>query len=86
MHYVYILKSLKDSTYYVGYTADLEARIKTHNKGKNKYTKGHIPYELLHSEAFENIKEAKIKEKKIKNKGAKRYLEILSSPAPMVQD
>ena len=46
MFYSYILKSLKDHTYYYGSTEKIEDRIKTHNSGKVKYTKGHLPYEL----------------------------------------
>ena len=46
MFYAYILKSLKDQTYYYGSTEDLQDRIKSHNAGKVKYTKGHRPYKL----------------------------------------
>ena len=50
MHYTYMLKC-KDGTYYIGYTNDLEKRVKAHNEGKGaKYTKGRGPVELIYYE------------------------------------
>ena len=35
MYYVYLLRSIKNpSETYIGYTGDLEERIKTHNSGQ----------------------------------------------------
>ncbi len=56
MFYAYILKSLKDGTYYKGSTDNLQKRIKQHNSGKVKYTKGHLPYQLHYFEEFETLK------------------------------
>ncbi|MBU2585467.1 MAG: GIY-YIG nuclease family protein, partial [Bacteroidetes bacterium] len=39
MFYAYIIKSVKNSTYYYGHTSNLEARVKQHNLGKTPYTK-----------------------------------------------
>lgn len=39
MHYLYILKSLKDSKLYIGQTSDLRKRLAEHNTGQNKSTK-----------------------------------------------
>ena len=63
MFYVYLLKSLKDNRSYVGYTQDLEARLKRHNNGQVKSTKNRRPFALLHKEEFETIKDAKAREK-----------------------
>ena len=53
MHYTYMLKC-KDGTYYIGYTNDLEKRVKAHNEGKGaKYTKGRGPVELIYYEEYE---------------------------------
>ena len=46
-YYVYILRSLKNDSLYIGYTYDLKQRLKSHNLGKNLATKPHIPYELI---------------------------------------
>ena len=54
MHYTYMLKC-KDNTYYIGYTNDLQKRLKAHNEGKGaKYTKGRGPVELIYYEEFED--------------------------------
>ena len=45
----------KDGTYYIGYTNDLEKRIKAHNAGKGaKYTKGRGPVKLVYYEEYED--------------------------------
>ena len=67
MFYAYILKSLKDKTYYYGSTKDLEARIRTHNSGKVRYSKGHKPYQLHYYEIYETRKEAEARERFFKS-------------------
>ncbi|MCK9244949.1 MAG: GIY-YIG nuclease family protein, partial [Candidatus Marinimicrobia bacterium] len=34
MYFVYILQSQKDQGFYIGFTSNLEKRIKEHNAGK----------------------------------------------------
>ncbi len=83
MYFVYILKSKKDGTYYVGYSADVNRRLKEHNNGKVRYTRGRAPYMLIHTERFQSIEDAKKKESSIKKgKNIKRYLKMIGSPAP----
>ena len=67
LFYAYILKSLKDSSFYYGSTKDLKVRLKEHNSGKVKYTKGHKPYILHYKELFETRKEAMAREKFFKS-------------------
>ena len=48
MYYVYLLRSIKNpSETYIGYTADLEERIKTHNSGRSPYTDKDKPWKLV---------------------------------------
>ena len=61
-YYTYILESLKDNSLYIGYTSNLKNRFKSHNSGKNKSTKPHIPYKLIHFEGFLNRVDAKRRE------------------------
>lgn len=69
-YYVYILKSKLKDFIYIGFSEDLKTRVKTHNKGKNISTKPYIPLELIHYEAYKNIKDAKRREVYLKsNKG-----------------
>ncbi len=67
MFYAYILKSLKDGGFYYGSSNDLEERLKNHNSGKVKYTKGHKPYLLHYKESFETRREAMSREKFFKS-------------------
>jgi len=67
MFYTYILKSLKDGTYYYGSTNNLGHRIKIHNSGKERYTKGHKPYKIHYYEDYKTRKEAIAREKFFKS-------------------
>jgi putative endonuclease len=58
MFYTYILKSLKDGRFYYGSTSDLEKRLKYHNSGQVKSTKGRRPLVLHYQETFETKQEA----------------------------
>ncbi|MFC1524849.1 GIY-YIG nuclease family protein [Planctomycetota bacterium] len=58
MHYVYVLKSLKDKKLYVGHTSDLKKRVQRHNHGLNIATKTRRPLKLLFYEAFINKSDA----------------------------
>ncbi len=58
MHYVYILKSEKDKSYYTGYTNDLRLRIKKHNAKEVKYTSKKVPYVLAWYSAFTSKRKA----------------------------
>ena len=66
MHYTYMLQC-KDGTYYIGYTNDLEKRVKAHNEGKGaKYTKGRGPVELVYYEEYEEKSQAMRREWEMK--------------------
>ena len=66
-YYVYMLKSLEEKTVtYVGYTSDIEKRIKLHNLGKGaKFTRGRT-WKLIYKEKFNSKKEAISREYYIK--------------------
>lgn len=46
MWYVYILRSEKNNSIYIGLTNDLKQRLHEHNKGESPSTKFGIPWEL----------------------------------------
>ena len=46
MYIVYILKSNKFDRYYIGHTADLNQRLKDHNRGKVRSTNRYSPLEV----------------------------------------
>jgi len=66
-YYVYILKSLKNGSLYIGYTTDLKKRFAEHNNGESLATKSFRPYKLVFYEAFINKKDAKAREGYLKS-------------------
>jgi Predicted endonuclease containing a URI domain len=67
-YYVYMLKSKgKKSITYVGYTNNLNKRIKLHNQGKGaKFTRGR-EWKLIYKECFQSKSKAISREYYIKN-------------------
>jgi putative endonuclease len=72
MEYVYILRCA-DNSYYTGQTADLEDRIKRHNKGENTYTKPRRPVVLVTFIAFSDKYKAIAFEKYLKSCSGKAF-------------
>mgnify|MGYP001613119215 CR=1 FL=1 len=66
-YYVYILRSDKNNSLYIGYTSDLRRRFKDHNEGKSSATKPYRPYRLIFYEAFLNRVDAKHREEYLKS-------------------
>ncbi len=63
MPYLYILKSLKDNNLYVGTCSNnLDTRIKKHNNGLVRSTKGRRPLKLVYKENFSTLSEARKQE------------------------
>jgi len=63
---VYVLRSLSKGWLYIGMTNDLERRLREHNRGYNRSTKGKGPFELVHTETFATRVEARAREKHLK--------------------
>ena len=66
MFYVYVIKSRKDRSLYIGLTRDLRKRFSEHNQGLSQYTKSRIPFTLVYYEAYSSEKDARIRERKLK--------------------
>ena len=49
-YYVYVMKSLKDQTYYKGFTENYLQRLTDHNAGLSQYTSRKIPWQLIYVE------------------------------------
>ncbi|MNE32383.1 GIY-YIG nuclease superfamily protein [compost metagenome] len=75
-HYIYILRSQQDGTYYKGYTENYLRRLAEHNNGKSEYTSSKIPWDLIYVEEHPDKRSALIREKKLK-KCKKEYSEWL---------
>jgi len=78
-YFVYIIKSLKDDTYYIGSTQDLSERMERHNQGRSTYTKSKKPWKLVYTEQHPDRSSATKREKEVKSKKSKEYIENLVS-------
>lgn len=74
MFYIYILRSLKNDSLYIGYSTDWKKRVEEHNKGKCKATRPFCPWKLIHIEAFLDRKDAKAREKYLKSGWGRRSI------------
>ena len=70
MHFVYLIKSLKNGTVYIGNTDDVAKRLREHNSGKNFSTKNSAPYQVIYYEAYKDKKDATVREYKLKHHGS----------------
>jgi len=75
MFYVYILQSIKDGNFYVGYSADLKTRFIEHKKGKVSSTKNRRPIILIYYEAYRSGKDARIREKFLKTGKGREFMD-----------
>lgn len=66
MFYVYVLKSRKDGSSYIGFAPDLRARIKKHENGEVRSTKNTRPLLLVYYEAYRDKRDALYREKQLK--------------------
>ena len=68
MYTVYVLYSKQHDKLYIGFTSNLEARLKSHNElGKKGFTVRYRPWKLIHTETFGNKTDAMRREKQLKS-------------------
>ena len=80
MFYVYLIQSEVDSSFYVGYTSNLELRLKQHNNGETIYSSRKKPWFLVYSEVFENKTLALKRERFLKKqKNRDFYYQLIKS-------
>jgi len=64
--FVYILRN-SDNKFYVGIGEVPQRRLKEHNAGKTKTTRGKGPWEIVHTEEYTSRIEARAREKFLKS-------------------
>jgi len=74
MYTVYVLISLKDNRFYIGFISDIKRRIKEHKYGGNPSTKGRRPVVLIYQEIHFNKRDAIRREKYFKTHKGKHTL------------
>ncbi|MBO0321918.1 GIY-YIG nuclease family protein [Muricauda sp. CAU 1633] len=80
MFFVYVLYSREFKKYYVGFSADIDRRLKEHNNGKTQSTKAFIPWEMVHKESFETLTEARRREKYLKSAAGRKWRKLHIRP------
>ena len=65
--YVYVLRSRRNKWFYIGLTNDVQRRLREHNRGYNRSTKGKGPFDLLHVEGFSGRPSARAREEYLKS-------------------
>jgi len=78
MYFVYVLRSGRYNTRYVGSTDNIDKRVKEHNSGKVRYTKGRVPWRLVYHETFLTRGEARKREIFLKSGQGRKYLDSIS--------
>ncbi len=74
MYYVYLIQSTNfPETFYVGYTNNLEERLKTHNAGGSIHTAKYKPWEIVMYLAFTQESKAKEFEQYLKKQSGRAF-------------
>ena len=74
MYYTYVLQSIKDMKFYVGFTKDLKLRFEQHNKGLVESTKDRRPLKMIYYEACLSREDATRREKYLKSYHGKMFI------------
>ena len=84
----YILYSKSINRYYVGYTTDIEERIKLHNNGHfggRSYTQKASDWELFLLIPCETVSQSVLIESRIKKMKSRKYIENLKKYPEMIE-
>ena len=74
MHYVYVLRSVKDDGFYIGYSANLRKRFEQHLQGDSPATSHRGPWTLIYYEAYIEQADAMGRERYLKSGAGRRFL------------
>jgi putative endonuclease len=76
--FVYIISNINRTTYYVGFTGNIKARLKQHtNKEKDGFAKKYNCVEMVYYEKFDNPLSGINREKQIKKYSRKKKLDLI---------
>jgi len=74
MYYTYVLQSLQDQNFYVGFTKDLKKRFEKHEKEEVESTKKRRPLKLIYYEACIDKNDARQREKYLKTYHGRMFI------------
>ncbi len=83
-HFVYIIRSLSDGSFYKGYSANYIKRLAEHNAGLSRYTKAKGPWELVYVEQHLAKRGALIRERKLKRCNSDYIRWLISQPSNII--
>jgi len=73
----YILYSQKFNKHYIGFTSNIELRLKSHNEFGKGWTTRYRPWKLFYSKEFNNKSEAMTYEKWLKTSVGRDFINAL---------
>ena len=74
LYYTYVLESLEDNQFYVGFTENLKLRFEQHKTGRVESTRKRRPLKLIYYEACINREDATKREKYLKSYYGKMFI------------
>ncbi len=75
---VYVLYSELYNKHYIGYTSDIEIRLKSHNELATKgYTIKYRPWKIIYTEEYNEKKEAMQRERFLKSGQGRDFIKTL---------
>ncbi len=75
-YFVYVLLSEKDQKFYIGFTRDVDRRLREHNSGKSISTAKRMPLRLVYYEAHTSKIDALRREGYFKTTKGKAMLKV----------
>jgi putative endonuclease len=75
MHYVYLLRSLRDDGFYIGYSSNLRRRLRQHSEGNSFATSYRGHWKLIYYEAYLEQANALGRETYLKSGAGGRFLQ-----------
>src|SRR6266496_12868 len=72
--YVYLLRSVADDGFYIGFSRDLKRRFSEHKRGICFATKHRRPWKLIYCEAYTEREDAEKRERYLKSGAGRRLL------------
>jgi putative endonuclease len=74
MFYVYLLRSVTDDGFYIGFSTDLKRRLLEHKRGASFATRFRGPWKLIYYEAYAQREDAEGRECYLKSGAGRRFL------------
>jgi putative endonuclease len=86
MFTVYALYSVRYKKIYIGFTSDLQERLKSHNElGKKGWTTKFRPWQLVYTEIFEIKSDAMKREQELKSASGRKFIwNLIDSRFPVL--